>query len=227
MDITDKAPETGLAVLYQDDALLAVAKPSGLAVHRGWARDRVTAVSKAVEQTGRRVLAAHRLDRGTSGVLLLCFTSEVAAAMGRAQEEGTVSKRYLALVRGPAPEHIVLDHPIPRRPGGPRVPAVTEIRLLGRFERYSLVEARPRTGRLHQIRRHLKHLSLPIIGDSKYGKSEHNRLLADRFGLTRLALHAIDLELDHPLTGERLRLTAPMPEDLARPLREMGFSSEQ
>jgi tRNA pseudouridine65 synthase len=147
--------------------------------------------------------------------------------MGRAQEEGSVNKRYLALVRGPAPEHMVVDHPIPRRPGGPRVPAVTEIRLLGRFERYSLVEACPRTGRLHQIRRHLKHLSLPIIGDTKYGKSEHNHLLAERFELRRMALHAIEMELDHPLTGERLHLAAPLPEDLARPLRAMGLVPEQ
>jgi len=216
--------DKGLEVLYRDDALLAVAKPSGLAVHRGWATDRVTVVSLAARQTGRQVLAAHRLDRGTSGVLLLAFSSEAARELGRAHETGSIEKRYLALVRGPAPEHVVLDHPIPRKPGGPRVPAVTEIRLLGRFERYSLVEARPRTGRLHQVRRHLKHLSLPIIGDTKYGKSEHNRLLAERFGLKRLALHALTLELDHPLTGERLALSAPVPDDLALPWTQMGLT---
>ncbi len=211
-----------LSALYQDEHVLVVDKPSGLAVHRGWAQDRVTAVGLARRLAGRSVSPVHRLDRGTSGVLLFAFDAETIRTLQASLAEGA-HRVYLALVRGPAPEHIVVDHPIPRRPGGPRVDAVTEVRLLGRFERYSLVEARPRTGRLHQVRRHLKHLSLPIIGDSKYGKSEHNRLLRERFGLARLALHALRLECAHPARSEPLSVTAPVPEDLAGPFRAMGL----
>ena len=136
---------------------------------------------------------------------------------------GEVEKRYLALVRGIPPEEGVIDHPVPRAPGGPRVPAVTRFRRLATFERYALVEARPSTGRWHQIRRHFKHLSHPLIGDVRYGKGEHNRLFRERFGLHRLALHALELAFEHPHTGERLRIVAPVPEDLAGPLRAMGM----
>lgn len=214
---------TGLLELYRDETLLAVVKPSGMAVHRGWARDRVTAADLARDLCVRPVHALHRLDRGTSGVLLFALSADAARAASAAFESGAVEKQYLALVRGPAPDALHIDHPIPRKEGGPRVPAVTDVRTLGHFERYSLVEAMPRTGRLHQVRRHLKHVSLPIIGDSKYGKGEHNRLLRDRFGLARLALHAASVTLPHPATGASLTLVAPVPEDLAEPLRRMGF----
>jgi tRNA pseudouridine65 synthase len=107
----------------------------------------------------------------------------------------------------------VLDHAIPKAPGEARVPAVTEIRRLETFGRYALVEARPRTGRLHQIRRHLKHLSCPLIGDVRYGKGEHNRLWREKFGLHRLALHATSLRVPHPDGGE-LAVTCPLAPEL-------------
>jgi hypothetical protein len=113
--------------------------------------------------------------------------------------------------------------PVPRSAGGPRVPAVTEYRRLAIFERYALVEARPLTGRLHQIRRHFKHIGHPLIGDVRYGKGEQNRLFRERFGLHRLALHAVSLSFDHPRTGERLRIVAPLLEDLAGVFEKMGI----
>ena len=134
-------------------------------------------------------------------------------------ETGRIEKRYLALVRGITPEAGVIDHPLPRSREGPRVPAVTEYRRLATFERYSLVEAFPKTGRLHQIRRHFKHISHPLIGDVRYGKGEHNRYFRERFGLHRLALHAAELAFVHPTTGEKLRIDAPLPEELARVVR--------
>jgi tRNA pseudouridine65 synthase len=215
-----------LRILYRDDALCAVLKPSGLAVHRGWARERDTVAQRLAQQLGVQVFAAHRLDRGTSGVLLFALSSGAARAVQDARDAGHAARSYLALVRGPSQDSAHIDHPIPRRAGGPRVPAVTDYRRLGDFERYSLVLAEPRTGRLHQVRRHLKHVSLPIIGDTKYGKSEHNRLLSERFGLSRLALHAMSLRLPHPTTGEPLALLAPLPDDLAMPLLAMGFGSQ-
>lgn len=212
-----------LSVLFSDPALAVVNKPAGLAVHRGAARDSVVALTLARRQLGRFVYPVHRLDRATSGALVFALDSGVARALGEAFAEGRVEKRYLALVRGIAPEEAVIDHPIPHDEGGPRVAAVTEIRRLATFERYSLVEARPRTGRLHQVRRHLKHLALPVIGDVRYGKGEHNRLFRERFGLHRLALHALEIGFEHPVDGRWLTVLAPVPQDLAGPLGEMGF----
>jgi tRNA pseudouridine65 synthase len=210
-------------LLYRDDRLVAVAKPSGMAVHRGWSRDRIVALTAVRDRLGRTVYPIHRLDRATSGALLFALDPATARAVQEQFAAGTVRKRYLALVRGIPPEHGVIDHPVPRSPHGPRVPAVTAYRRLATFERYALLEAVPRTGRLHQIRRHLKHLSHPLIGDVRYGKGEHNRLFRERFHLHRLALHALELALDHPTDGRRLCLFAPVPEDLAGPLRAMGM----
>ena len=222
------APAPALPVLYRDDRLLAVDKPSGLLVHRGWGSDRVTALDLARRIAGRRVHPVHRLDRGTSGVLVFALDAEAARRLGEAFTDGGVDKVYVALVRGRAPEEIVIDHPIPRTAGGPRVPAVTVVRRLAVAEPepgrlYSLVEARPATGRLHQVRRHLKHAAHPVVGDVEYGKGEHNRFFRERFGLHRLALHALALALPHPGTGERLRIAAPVPADLASPLAALGL----
>ena len=121
-----------------------------------------------------------------------------------------MEKRYLALTRGHPPEHGLIDHPIPRAPGEERVPAQTEFFRIGIFERYALVVALPKTGRLHQIRRHLKHLSCPLIGDVRYGKGEHNRLFREQYALDRLALHAAALRFIHPSTGQRITVRAPL-----------------
>ena len=213
-----------LPVLYRDEGLVAVDKPSGLAVHRGWSREKIVVLTVARDLLGRRVYPVHRLDRATSGVLLLALDSETARRLQELFATGRIEKRYLALVRGITPDAGVIDHPLPRSREGPRVPAVTAFRRLATFERYSLVEAFPKTGRLHQIRRHFKHLSHPLIGDVRYGKGEHNRLFRERFGLYRLALHAAELAFDHPTTEERLRIAAPLPRELAAALTRMGFT---
>lgn len=212
-----------IPILYQDDDLVAVAKPSGLSVHRGWDRDRTVALQLVRDLIGRRVYPVHRLDRATSGVLLFATSSEVARLVQESFVEQNVEKRYLLLVRGIPPESGVIDHPVPKTLKGERVEAVTEFRRLGIFERYGLMEARPRTGRLHQIRRHFKHLTHPLIGDVRYGKGDQNRLFRQRFSLRRLALHAFELKLPHPRSRELLRCVAEVPEDLAQPLDAMGF----
>jgi tRNA pseudouridine65 synthase len=222
---------SGLDILYRDGALLAVNKPSGLLVHRGWGKADAVLVDLVRDALGGGTAhPAHRLDRGTSGVVLFALDAEAARILGAAFESGAVEKRYLALVRGEAPEAAVVDHPIPRDEDGPRVPAVTEIRRLAvafaEPRTLSLVAARPRTGRLHQVRRHLKHLGHPIIGDANYGKGALNREIALRYGLHRLALHAASIALPHPRSGERIEIAAPLPRDLAEPLRAMGFSAE-
>ena len=194
-----------IVLLYLDERVALVDKPSGIVVHRGWADDDGGLLIALRDRLGRRVWAAHRLDRGASGVVAFALDEEAAAALGEAFSAGQTDKRYLALVRGHPPTHAIIDHPVPAKPDGPRVPALTEIRTLGVWERYALVEAIPRTGRLHQIRRHLKHIACPLIGDVNYGKGEHNRLFRERFGLHRLALHALALRVPHPTTGAPVR----------------------
>lgn len=176
---------------------------------------------------GAVVHPLHRLDRQTSGVVLFALNAEIAAWMGHAFEAGDVEKRYLALVRGVAPDEGRIDHPIPRQEDGPRVPAVTEFRRLAEAatepRHVSLVEAIPRTGRLHQIRRHLKHINHHVIGDANYGKGALNRALAERYGLRRMALHAASITFRHPLSGDHVTIDAPLPPDLVAPLTRMGF----
>ena len=215
-----------LPVLYLDEQLVIVDKPSGVVVHRGWADDGGGVLVALRRQLGRKLWPLHRLDRGASGALAFALDAEAAATLGRAFAGGQVDKRYLALVRGHPPEAVCIDHPLPagEDSSGERVAAVTEVRRLGIWERYALVQAIPRTGRLHQIRRHLKHIACPIIGDVNYGKGEHNRLFRDRFGLHRLALHAFALTLPHPATGAPVTARSAPSGQLGDCLRALGLS---
>jgi len=178
---------------------------------------------------GEHVHPLHRLDRGTSGALLFARTREAAASLARAFEGGLIAKRYWALVRGSPPEAGVIDYPIQKKEGGPRVPAVTRFRRLGvsSVDRCSLVEAEPETGRLHQIRRHLRHINHPLVGDVKHGSGEINRHYRAHYNLHRLALHARELCFDHPVSGERVAVVAPLPEDLANALSALGLHAAQ
>jgi tRNA pseudouridine65 synthase len=172
---------TGWAVL---------SKPSGLVVHRGHSGDRDSVVDRLRKAGLERFHPVHRLDRGTSGCLLVVDRAELARFFGEAFAQGLVKKTYYALVRGVPPDDIFVDHAIPKDEGGERVPAQTRfcrLQTLGpiidsplREQRYSWVEAQPETGRYHQVRRHLAHLHHPIIGDANYGKGEHNRFCRDR-----------------------------------------------
>jgi tRNA pseudouridine65 synthase len=230
-----------IEILFQDQAIVVVAKPSGLLVHRTEeATDQIAVLQLARDATGgEHLYPVHRLDRGASGVLVFGRSSESARLLHEQMEAGTADKRYLALVRGTPPAAGSIDHAIPRRLDGPRVPALTEYRLLASVtvpfvrndgseqpQAYSLVEARPRSGRPHQVRRHLKHITHPIIGDVQHGRSEHNRFCLARFALGRLALHARSLTFDHPASGQRVTFVAPVPEDLRVPLLRMGFTLE-
>jgi tRNA pseudouridine65 synthase len=214
-----------LELVHEDPNLVAINKPSGMLVHRGWANDDVVAVDLLHAQLGRRVWPLHRLDRGTSGIVLFALDVETARLLSGAFERGEVHKRYLALVRGHAPEHVLIDYALRRvdDKSPDRQPAQTRIRRLAEFERYSLVEAEPLTGRTHQIRRHLKHIAHPIIGDVRYGKGDHNRMFRERFGLHRLALHAAELRLTPPSSTIELTIRAPLPDDLSGPLAAMGI----
>jgi tRNA pseudouridine65 synthase len=210
-------------ILHRDEFLVAISKPSGMIVHRGWAQDDVVALTWTRDHVGQHVYPVHRLDRGTSGVLLFALDPKTNHRLQEQFADGTVLKRYRALVRGPLTEAQQIEHPIPRAEDGPRVDARTSVRPVFSLGRYSWVEAIPHTGRLHQVRRHLKHISHPIIGDVRYGKGDHNRLFRQQHELRRLALHCVALGFEHPGSNEPLTLFAPVPPDLAAPLSSWGL----
>ena len=203
-----------LRVLHCDNDVIAIDKPAGLLVHATAldAQENITAVHLLREQLGETVSPVHRLDKGTSGVLLFARHADAAREWGLAFEQGRVRKRYLALVRGWPDAEGVIEQPLARDPelpsaGQPRLQAVTHFRRLACFEwpfavdarhsgsRYALVAAAPITGRRHQIRRHFKHIAHPLIGDATHGKGAHNRAVARHLGAARLWLHAERLEL--------------------------------
>jgi tRNA pseudouridine65 synthase len=213
-------PLPPIPILFLDAHIVVANKPSGLLVHRGWDDDDDVAMFRVRDAIGQHVHPLHRLDRGTSGALLFARSREVAATLSRAFEEGRIEKHYLALVRGVPPDSGTIDYAIPKDQGGPRVRAVTRYRRVARstVDRCSLVLAMPETGRLHQVRRHLRHIDHPLIGDVQHGSGVINRWYRVEYSLRRLALHASFLAFEHPVTAARLEVSAPMPEDLASAL---------
>lgn len=205
------------SLVYEDERLVVVDKPSGLMTHRGFG-ERGPALLQHVREQHGWVHPVHRLDRPTSG--LVAFARDPAAARDLARQFrlGLPRKRYLAWVRGKPGEFGILDYPVPRTKDGPRVPARTSLCRLLFHAGYSVVEAAPATGRYHQIRRHLKHLSAPILGDVRYGDGKRNRAARAELGLHRLALHAFRLVLRHPESGAELDLRSPLPPDYREPL---------
>lgn len=222
----------GLVVLCDHEDFFAVDKPSGLAVHPGLSRERDTVVARLRGARGEPVHLLHRLDRGTSGVLLVAKTPAAAARFGRAFEASRVDKEYLAIVRGAPPLSVVVDHAIPADEGGPRVSAVTRVQTLAtctiassplREKRYGLVRAAPETGRFHQVRRHLKHLGHPLVGDTNYGKSEHDRFVRERYALARLALHAARIVVRDEEGTVLAAVASPLASDMRHACERMGL----
>ncbi len=236
-----------LTILHLDDHVVAIDKPSGLLVHRSAIDRHETrfAVQLLRDQIGRRVYPAHRLDKGTSGILIFTFDPVSAARLGAAFASRDVLKRYLAIVRGYPPEEGLIDHPLSRqhddiehRPDDvshAAQSALTRFRRLATAElplrvdrypssRYALLELEPETGRRHQLRRHLKHVSHPIIGDATYGKGRHNRLFVERFGVNRLLLACTEMHLSHPESGDPLTIRCPPSDDFRQVAIGLGWT---
>lgn len=227
-----------LPLLHVDNVLVAVDKPPGLAVHRSRlvGADKDYLIDRLRRQVDGTLHLAHRLDRATSGVLLVARSQEIAAELGRQLMARTVEKSYLAIVRGWPAEEGEIDYPLSGASlrGEPK-PALTRWRRLatvevpiamGRYpqQRYALLEVAPETGRYRQIRRHFHHVSHHLLGDTSHGRGDHNRLVRQHFGVHRLFLHAWRIEVAHPATGAALRLEAPLDAQWQRLLDAFGWS---
>ena len=235
-----------LNILYRDEHFIAINKPAGLLVHRSEIDRHETrfAIQILRNQIGQRVYPVHRLDKPTSGVLLFALHQEANQHLTQAFMNNSVRKTYLAVVRGYTDERGHIDHPLSRmldriadkdaQPGKAAQSATTDYRRLATIElpyrvdrypssRYSLVELKPATGRKHQLRRHMKHINHPIIGDTTHGKSKHNRLFTDKFGSKRLLLAATQIRFNHPYTGRETTIQSPLEQNFSHLLATLGW----
>ena len=225
------AADALITVLHQGSGYAVVDKPAGLMAHASaMARGEDDfLVDRLRAQFGRPVHLVHRLDRATSGCLLVAFDATTAAALGAVFMTRAVDKQYLAVCRGWPEAELLLDYPLDGGPGKPeKKPAVTHFLRVGTAElpmpsavhatsRYSLLLCSPHTGRFRQIRRHLKHLSHHLIGDSSHGDGRHNRQFRMQ-GVHRMLLHAWRLQFDDPATGTRVCAQAPLDREFERAL---------
>ncbi|WP_020558101.1 tRNA pseudouridine(65) synthase TruC [Thiofilum flexile] len=233
-----------LEVIYQDDYVIAINKPEGLLVHRSPIDKHETrfALQLLRDQIGQKVYPVHRLDKPTSGVLLFALSSDIARKLTEQFTQGNISKQYLAIVRGHCAPHGVIDYPLQEQldrladaladPNKPAQEAITHYHTLAQTElpfavgryataRYSLVALKPLTGRKHQLRRHMKHIFHPILGDTTHGDGKHNQFIRQEFACQRLLLHAARLTLIHPYTEQPLVLNASLSDEFTQVLANM------
>ena len=226
-----------LPILYQDASIVAINKPNGLLVHRSpiAADASVFAVQILRDQLGQKVFPVHRLDRKTSGVLLFALHDEMNSVMQQQFQNGEVNKTYHAIVRGYTPDTLDIDYPL-RKDDGTVQEAFTSLRTLQRTEvnftigkhptsRYSLVELKPTTGRMHQLRKHMAHVFHPIIGDRPHGCNKQNRYFKEQLGMQEMLLHAERLEFTHPSLGA-IDIHAPYQEPFQRMLAALNFLAD-
>ncbi|MDR6734005.1 pseudouridine synthase [Sphingobacterium sp. 2149] len=225
-----------LEILYEDESIVAINKPHGLLVHRSSiARDASEfALQLLRDQLGKTVYPAHRLDRKTGGILLFSLNKETDQYLQKSFQERKVDKKYLAVLRGFAPAEGLIDYPL-KRDDGTTQEAQTSFRLLAQSElsvpwgkfptsRYSLVEANPITGRMHQLRRHFAHIFHPIIGDRPHGCNKQNKFWKDTYQMDTMLLHASELTFRHPLSGEDVHIKAPLQPDFIRVLEILNLN---
>ena len=222
-----------LEILYRDAYLIAINKPSGLLVHKSMIdRHEIYFAMKMLrDQIGAWVYPIHRLDKPTSGVLLFALDSHTAKLMSEQFKAHTIQKTYIAVARGYVAASGFIDHPLREKldkisdkdaskykeaqEAQTVFKCLAQVELnatVGRYDsvRYSLVELKPKTGRKHQLRRHMKHINHHLLGDTKYGRGEHNKFIRREYDIHRLLLHAISLEIKHPYSDEEILIKAPL-----------------
>lgn len=236
-----------LEIIYQDEYIVAINKPSNLLVHRSWIDKDETrfAIQILRDQIGQYVYPVHRLDKPTSGVLLFALSKEVARAISEQMQERAFKKEYMAIVRGYTKDCGEIDYALKEvldkmtdakaqqdkeaQEAVTSYETISQVELpfaVGRYDttRYSLVTLRPQTGRKHQLRRHMKHLLHPIVGDTKYGRGEHNRFFREQYDAHRLLLHAHKLTFVHPVLNKEVTCTAQLDEVFLDLFAQLGFA---
>ena len=225
-----------LEILYQDEYIIAINKPSGLLVHKSfYARDaKIFAIQELRNQIGgQHVYPIHRLDRKTSGVLLFALDKEALKIMNDRFATREVEKKYLAILRGWSPDELTIDYDL-TNDDGVKQNAITYFHRLQKAEtelefnnhptsRYCLVEAIPETGRMHQLRKHFKHILHPILGSRPHGCNKQNKLWLENFELKGMMLHAHQLVFNHPITNERITLNATINEEFEKVADILGL----
>jgi tRNA pseudouridine65 synthase len=232
-------------VLYQDDDVIAINKPEGWLVHRSWLdkNETIVVMQTLRDQIGQHVYPIHRLDRPTSGVLIFALSSDIARFLSEQFASKQIEKTYHAIVRGYLDGEAIIDYPLVEEldkiadkfanKDKPAQDAVTFYKGLSKIElpievgkyktaRYSFVELKPQTGRKHQLRRHLKHIFHPIIGDSKHGDLHQNRAFTQYFGVKRLMLHASTVKIVHPITQKPITIHAKLSDDWLTVLKDFN-----
>ena len=235
-----------LPILYQDKDLVVVHKHSGLLVHKSLIDRHASQFALQIvrDQIGQHVYPVHRLDRPTSGALMFALSREGARHLSEEFAQGKVQKSYLAVVRGSPPLQTTIDYPLREELDAksdrmaqahkPAQSAITEVITLATCElpfcvdkfpttRYSLVKAKPKTGRKHQIRRHLRHLGHPIIGDVNHGSGKHNRFFKQHLDSHRLLLACTELSLTHPRTHKTICIQSPLASEFKSVLQKLGW----
>ena len=238
-----------LDVVYQDEHIIAVNKPGGLLVHRSMIDKHETRFAMQIvrDQIGQHVFPVHRLDKPTSGILLFALSADIARTLGEQFANNQVHKSYLAIVRGYAEPSGVIDYALKEQldkiadkkadKHKEAQSAVTHFDTVATFElahpvgryqtaRYSLVKLFPKTGRKHQLRRHMAHISHPILGDTTHGDGKHNQFVRAQFGFQGLALTACRLHITHPVSGEPLQLMTNIDDRMLKLLSQWDFPKQ-
>lgn len=224
-----------LEIVYIDEDFVAINKPHGLLVHRTKIANEATHFALQIlrDQIGRRVYPVHRLDRKTSGVLLFALHETALKKMNHLFSEGKVEKTYMAIVRGYSDASGIIDYPL-KKENGRMQESITIYNTIKKVEldvefgdhltsRYSLVEIHPKTGRMHQIRKHFKHIHHPIIGDRPYGCNKQNRLFKEKWEVTHLMLHAKELNFFQPITNKSIKISAPLQKEFRHTYKVLGL----
>ena len=217
-----------LQIIFEDDHLICVHKPNNMLVHHARhsrnVSDEVSLLQLIEEEKDLKVYPIHRLDRKTSGIILLAKETQFVSKFQDLFTADEIQKTYYGVVRGFSPETKVIDSPVKGRDANVHKEALTHLKTLEQVlldipvkpydsSRYSLVELSPKTGRMHQLRVHSNKISHPLIGDTKYGDKNHDMMFDENFGWKNMFLHAGKLEFKHPFTSEELTLKAPFPKD--------------
>lgn len=229
-----------LEIIFEDDYIICANKPNNMLVHHAYhsrnAAEEESLLQNIKNATNLKVYPIHRLDRKTSGVILLAKQKEYVSKFQELFTNNAIQKTYFGIVRGFSPNEKTIDSPVKGRDAKIHKEAFTLLKTINNItlnipvkpydsSRYSLVELTPKTGRMHQLRVHMNKISHPLIGDAKYGDKNHDMMFATNFGWKNLFLHAGKLSFTHPFSEKKIELKAPFPKDWITLFEEFSWNN--